>query len=216
MKRSMVAVTVALVVVGCGKKADDAQNAVSAMAAAATAAPKLEAGLKEAEQFQKDRAAKGDTVAMPYVELQKQLPTSISGYTAREAPSGSQQTMAGFSMSQAEQTWVKEADAQGMTPEIQVTVIDFGGTQQGYAMMAAPMMMGFSQEDAHHRVGSTKVDVPYTGGWEEFDKDTKNAKITAITRYRFVIAVEARNSGEDQSAMVKKLAEEIAKKFEGR
>ena len=79
MKRSMVAVTVALVVVGCGKKADDAQNAVSAMAAAATAAPKLEAGLKEAEQFQKDRAAKGDTVAMPYVELQKQLPTTGSG-----------------------------------------------------------------------------------------------------------------------------------------
>ena len=216
MKRLAVVVTVASMVVGCGRKADEASDAASAVAAAVGAAPKLEAAAQEAEQFQKDRVAKGDTVAMPYVELQKQLPASIDGYTAKEAPGGSQQSMGGFSMSQAEQTWVKAPNAEGTTPEIHITVVDFGGTQQGYAMMAAPMLMGFSQEDTHRRVGSVKVDLPYTGGWEEFDKDTKNAKFTAITRYRFAVTVEARNSGEDQSAMVKQLAGEIAKKFEGK
>ena len=65
MIRPTVVVAVALVVAGCGKKADEAQDAMSAVAAAAGAAPKLEAGMKEAEQFQKDRVAKGDTVAMP-------------------------------------------------------------------------------------------------------------------------------------------------------
>ena len=117
---------------------------------------------------------------MAYGELQKFLPSSVDGYTAKEAPAGSQQSMAGFSMSQTEQTWVKAAGADGNTPEIKVSIIDFGGTQQGYTMLAAPLMMGFSQEDAHRRVGSTKVDVPHAGAWEEFDKDNKSAKITAI------------------------------------
>ncbi len=216
MIRPTVAVVIVLGVVGCGKKADEAQNAMSAVAAAAGAAPKLEEGMKEAEQFQKDRVAKGDTVAMSYTEIQKFLPASVDGYTARGTPKGSQQAMGGFSMSQAEQTWVKDPAAQGSTPEIQVTVIDFGGTQQGYAMMAAPMMMGFSQEDDRRKVGSVKMDVPYTGGWGEFDKESKDAKITAITRYRYVITIEARNNADDQSAMVKRLAETIATKFDGK
>ncbi len=216
MKRFMVIVTASLAAVGCGKKADDVQNAANAIAAAATAAPRIEAGMKEAEQFQKERVAKGDTLAMAYGALQKFLPASVDGYAAKEAPGGSQQAMGAFSMSEAEQTWVKPAGAGGNTPEIKVSITDFGGTQQGYTMLAAPMLMGFSQEDAHRRVGSIKVDVPHAGAWEEFDKDNKSAKITAVARYRYLIAVESRNSGEDQSAAVKRLAEEIARKFDGK
>jgi hypothetical protein len=216
MKRFVCAVTMVVTLGGCGKKADDAQNAVSAVVAAAGASGKMEAGLKDAERFQQERVAKGDTLAMPYAELQKFLPESIDGYTARGAPSGSSQAMAGFSMSQTEQTWVAEPGADGATPEIKVSLVDFGGTQQGYAMMAAPLMMGFSQEDDRRRMGSTKVDVPHTGAWEEFNKENKDAKITAVARYRFVISVEARNKGEDQSAKVKGLAEEIARKFDGK
>lgn len=143
MIRPMAVVAAMLVVGACGKKVDEAQDAMNAVAAAAAAAPKLEEGMKEAEQFQKDRVAKG-----------------------------------GFSMSQAEQTWVKGPDAQ--------------------------------------KVGSVKMDVPYTGGWGEFDKESKDAKITAITRYRYVITVEARNHADDQSAMVMRLAESIATKFDGK
>lgn len=216
MKRSVATGLVVLLVGGCGKKADDAENTLSAIAAAATAAPRVEEGLKEAEQFQKDRVARGDTVAMPYAELQKFLPASIAGHTPREEPTGSQQAMAGFSMSQTSQTWVEAPNASGTSPEIEVTIVDFGGSQQGYAMMAAPMMMGFSQEDARRRVGSIKVDVPHAGAWEEFDKENKDAKITAIARYRFVITVESRHKGEDQSALVKSVAEEVARKFDGK
>jgi hypothetical protein len=217
MNRSMIAAALVLAVAGCGKKkVDETQDAIGAMAAVAAAGSKLEEGAAEAARFQKERVAKGDTVAMPYAELQKFLPASIGGYQPREEPSGSQQAMAGFSMSQTERTWTKDTAAQGVSPEIHVSLVDFGGTQQGYAMLAAPMMMGFSQEDAHRRVGSTKIDVPNTGAWEEFDKDSKDTKLTAIARYRFVITIEARNHGADQSAMVKRLAEEIATKFEGK
>lgn len=216
VKRSIIAGLTMLAATGCGKKHDNAVDAMTAMATAATAAPKIEQGMKEAEQFQKDRIARGDTLAMPYAELQKFLPSSVSGYTAREEPAGSQQAMPGFSMSQASQTWVATPNPTGMAPEVEVTVVDFGGTQQGYAMMAAPMLMGFSQEDAHRRVGAISIDVPNTGAWQEFDKDSKDAKVTAVARYRFLITVDARNKGEDQSALAKELASEIARKFDGK
>jgi hypothetical protein len=101
-------------------------------------------------------------------------------------------------------------------PTIAVSIVDFGGTQAAYGMMALPMMMNLSQEDAHHRMQTLKVDVPYTWGSEEFNKDDKTAKVTLVTRYRYVISVEVRNHGEDKSAMAKSLAEDVAKKFEGK
>ncbi len=214
MARSAIAVALGITLAGCGQKADDVKNAMSAVQAVASG--KVEEGIKEAEKFQQERVAKGDTLAMPYAELQKLLPTEVSGYTASEAPDGSSQSMGGFSMSQTRQRWTGTAGADGSTPEVEVTLVDFGGTQQGYAMMAGPLMMGFSQEDAHHKAGSVKVDIPHTAGWEEFNKDTKNAKFTAMTRYRYMITVEARNQGDDQSKMVRAMAEDIAKKFDGK
>ena len=37
-----------------------------------------------------------------------------------------------------------------------------------------------------------------------------------VTRYRYMVTVEARNQGEDRSKMVLDLAESIAKKFDGK
>jgi hypothetical protein len=216
MTRSAVAVATALTLVGCGDQAAEVRNAVNAVQVAATAGSKMEDAAKEAERFQQERVAKGDTLAMPYAELQQYLPAAVEGYTAAGEPSGSSQSAAGFSMSQSEQSWVGPAAADGTMPEVQISLVDFGGTQQGYAMMAAPMMMGFSQEDAHRRVGSVTLDVPYTVGWEEFDKDNKNSKITAVTRYRYVITVEARNQSEERMAMVKGVAEDIARRLDGK
>jgi hypothetical protein len=214
MTRSAVAALVLLFLAGCGQKANDVKNALSAAQAVSSGA--IEEGLADAEKLQKERVANGDTLAIPYEELQKFLPTDVSGYTSSGEPEGSSQSMPGFSMSQVRQRWAGTAAADGSTPEVEVTLVDFGGTQQGYAMMAAPMMMGIRQEDSHRKVGSVKVDIPHTGGWEEFNKDNKDAKFTAVTRYRYVITVEARNQGEDRSSMVKSMAEEIARKFEGK
>ncbi len=214
MARSAVTVGLVLMLAGCGEKASDAKNALNAVAAVTSG--RVEEGLKDAERFQQERVAKGDTLAMPYGDLQKLLPTDVSGYTATGEPEGSSQSMAGFSMSQASRTWAGPAGSEGSTPEVEVTLIDFGGTQSGYAMMAAPMLMGFSQEDSHRRTGSVKLDLEHTAGWEEFNKDSKDAKFTAVTRYRYVITVEARNHGADQSKMVKDLAVDIAKNFAGK
>ena len=205
-----------LMLAACGDKAQEAANAVSALGQTAGAATALQKGQEEAEKFYQERREKGDTVAIAYTELQKALPPSPNGYTPSGEPSGSSQNMGGFSMSQAEQEYSGPAGAEGSAPGIQVTIVDFGGTQAGYGVLAAPMMMGFSQEDAHSRMRTIKIDVPYTWGSEEYNKDNKTAKVTAVTRYRYLITVEARNQSDDQTEMVKGLVEEIARKFEGK
>jgi hypothetical protein len=153
---------------------------------------------------------------MPYADLQKLLPSAPSDYKAAEEPSGSSQSMGGFSMSQTEQTFTKPAAGDGSVPTIKVAIIDFGGTQAAYGMMALPLMMNLSQEDAHHRMQTLKMDLPNTWGSEEYNKDDKSSTVTLVTRYRYVITVEARNQGEDKSAMAKALAQDIAKQFEGK
>lgn len=216
MNHRALAVLTAAALAGCGEKAQEARNAANAIQALAQAGNTAVDAQKDAEKFYADRREKGDTVAIPYTELQKLLPSAPSGYSAAEEPSGSSQSMGAFSMSQAEQKYVMPADAEGNTPTIEVTLMDLGGTQAAYGMMALPMMMNISQEDAHHRMRSLKMDAAHTWGSEEYNKDNKDAKVTVVTRYRYAITVEARNQKDDQSAMVKDLAESIAKQFDGK
>lgn len=201
---------------GCGEKAQEIKNAANALEAVTQAGGGIVETQKAAEKFYNDRKARGDTVAMPYAELQKFLPSAPSDYAAAEAASGSSQSMGAFSMSQTEQTFTKPAGADGTAPTIKVGIVDFGGTQAAYGMMALPMMMNMSQEDAHRRMQTLKLSAPHTWGSEEYNKDDKSSKVTLITRYRYMITVEALNQGEDKSSMVKSLAEDIAKKFEGK
>jgi hypothetical protein len=216
MNRRVLAVLAALALAGCGEKTQEMKNAANAMEAASKVASNLAASQGEAEKVYADRKARGDTLAMPYADLQKLLPSAPDGYKAAEEPGGSSQSMGGFSMSQAEQTFTQAAGPDGNTPSVKVTIVDLGGTQGAYAMMAAPMMMDLSQEDAHHRMKTHKMDAADSWAAEEYNKDSKEAKVSIVTRYRYMVTVEARNQGSDQSAMVMKLAEEIARKFAGK
>jgi hypothetical protein len=213
----------ALLVSACGDKPKEepeapkeVSNAIEAMGALAKAGSQMGTAAEEAAKFQQDRRARGDTVSMSYTELQKYLPDAPSGYSKAEEPGGSSQSIGSFSMSEAEQKYVAAADANGNTPTIRVKIVDFGGTEGAYGMFALPMMMNIKQEDAHRRMGTIQLGPEHTWASEEFNKDNKDAKVTAITRYRYVITVEADNQSEDQSDMVRKLTEKLARRFEGK
>ncbi len=216
MNRRVFLVITGVALCGCGEKAQEAKNEANALSAFAQSAGKMSETTTEAEKFYKDRQAKGDTVSMPYAALEKMLPSAPSGYKSKEDPSGSSNSNGAFSMSTAEQTFEQPAGADGRIPTVKVSIVDFGGTQTAYSMMALPMMMNISSEDAHQRMGTLKMSPAYTWASEEFNKDDKSAKVTAITRYRYVVSVEATNQSSDQSAMVKSLAEDVVKKFEGK
>ena len=202
----------------CSDKAKDDLNAISATGqiAAAVASGSMEKSVDEAAKFQADRRARGDTVAMPYAELQKLLPESIAGYSKAEEPAGSSQSMGAFSMSDAEQRYTAGPGADGIEPMIDVKIVDFGGTEGAYGMFALPMMMNIQREDAHSRMRTLTLGPKYTWASEDFNKDSKDARITAITRYRYAITVEANNQHDDQSEMIKKIVEQIVREFENK
>lgn len=206
-----IGLAVAGLLVGCGSKGDDAKNAIAAVGAVASG--DVQDRVDEAEKFRQDRISRGDTVAMAYSDLQKYLPESVAGLEPDGDPSGQSQSAAGFSMSQAERRWIGPEATDGARREVKVSIVDFGGSQQGYAMLAAPLLMGFSREDDQEKVGSVKMDLAHTGGWLELRKDTKNVAFTAVTRYRFVIKVEAEGFGEDKSDLARSLAEDVARKL---
>ncbi len=216
MNTRVLVVLAGFVVLGCGEKAQEVKNAANAVEAVATASNRMESSQAEAAKFQQERRSRGDTVAMSYQELQKYLPSAPDGYSAAEEPGGSSQSMTGFSVSQAEQTFTMPSSPEGTTPSVHVTLVDFGGTEGAYAIVAMPMLMNLSQEDAHQRMKTLKMDTPATWGSEEFNKDSKDSKVTAVARYRYMITLEARNQAADETAMLKRMAEDIARKFDGK
>jgi hypothetical protein len=198
------------VLVGCGGKSDDVKNAMAA--AGAVAGGQLQETVEDAEKFRQDRIARGDTVAMSYEELKAYLPESVDGLEAEGDPKGESQAMPGFSMSTTRRTW-KGPGKDGGQAEVEVTITDFGGTAQAYGLVAAPMFMGFSREDDSQKVGSVKMDLAHTGGWQELDKKNGDAKFAAVTRYRYMITAEADGFGEDKTDLLRSVVEDVAKKL---
>src|ERR1035437_195609 len=71
------------------------------------------------EEKMKERRAKGDTLALPYAELQKYLPESIDGYKA-DKPGGASINMQKISYSSADVQFKNDKGG-----HIKVTIIDY-------------------------------------------------------------------------------------------
>lgn len=197
----------------CGGKVDEMKKSIEQVEQLAKAGEKMEEAASEAQKFYDERKAKGDTVAMPYKDLQAFLPTAVSGFKAEGEPSGSQQSMQGYSMSTAAQNWVSEAADGG---RVMVTVNDWGGTEGAYGLASLAFAMGFSSEDDNQKTESIKPDVPHTSGLYVYQKKTHDVTVTMGTRYRYIITVNLTGAKDDQSQAMVALATEVAKKFDGK
>lgn len=203
-------------VAGCGEKAKEISEAMKTVQEMPKIVENMEQSKNEGEKFMAERAAKGDTVAMPYTELQKLLPTSIDGYKMEGEPGGSQQSMQGFSMSMAEQHWVSTTGDTNNPARIHVILSDYGGTTVSYGLAGLAFTIQMQSEDNTQRVRTYKTDFPYTYASETFRKDTKEATVMMGTRYRYVVNVRAENQTEDQTQKATAIAMDIAKKLDGK
>ncbi len=210
MKQIPIAVALAILCVGCGEKAGEVKESANALSQLASAGANIESTANEAQKFMADRKAKGDTVAMPYKDLQVYLP-SISGYTSDGGPKGQSMNMGMFSMSTAEQNYMSGTDPDAK--RIHVSIADYSGSEAGYGMMMPFMAMNISSEDDHQRGGSVKLDVPTTFAFGEFNKDSKDSKVTAGTRYRYFITIEATSQKDDVTKELARIVSDIAKKL---
>lgn len=93
MKKSLLFIAGILIVVSCGK-VRDAANAAEGLKNYAE-------GMKESASKMEERKAKGDTISMPYTDLQKLLPSNIAGYIKDGDPKGESMNMVGMSYSTA-------------------------------------------------------------------------------------------------------------------
>jgi hypothetical protein len=157
----------------------------------------MEKGNDAAQAKIKERRAKGDTLAMPYADLQKYLPASVNGYT-REEPDGESINMAGASYSTASVNFKKDNG-----DNIKVTLMDYNAAYGMYSSVTALWAMGMSVDSPEEKAEGVKFDGSI-GGWEDYHKKTKDATITLGIGYRFWLEVEGTN--QDGVDFVKSVA----------
>ncbi len=136
------------------------------------------------------RRAKGDTLAMPYKDLEAYLP-EISGYTKEGEPKGSQMNMPGMgSWSQAEQEY-KNGDK-----TLKVQIMDYNAAYQAFVGLTAMYKMGFSQEDGDKKQGAADLGIKDVTAYETVYKKDQRGELTVIAGERFLIQINSDGSND--------------------
>ena len=148
-------------------------------------------GMKESASKIEARRAKGDTVSMPYADLQKMLPNNISGYTKDGDPKGETMNMTGMSYSTASQVY-KSGEG-----EITVNIMDYNASYAAFGAATAMFATGFSVDNDQEHLGSIDLGISGVKAWEDVKKKEKNCTIMAGVNDRFLVTAEGRNVDSD-------------------
>ncbi len=185
--------TLCFAIVSCGEKAKEMKEAMDNVKALSENADKISDQSNELEKRRKDRAAKGDTLAIPYQELEKYLPENIGGYKA-EAPKGESVSMIGMSYSVARRNFTKDNG-----DNVEIELFDYNQTPMLYQGIAITANMKVDNDNETMQGYDLKQ--PYSSAIEHFYKQDKRAEITAALGGRFILTVKANN--QSSTDMVK-------------
>ncbi|MCU0353573.1 MAG: hypothetical protein MUD08_07540 [Cytophagales bacterium] len=189
----VVLLTSAVLVFGCGGKKEesdtetvDANNPLSVLSNVGDIAENMQNKQEEAAQVMEARKKRGDTLAIPYKDLQQYLPTSVAGYEKDGDPTGESTTQMNMSFSTAQQRFKKGDDY------IEVSIADYN---QAYGAWQALFSMAgmFSVENDEEKMGKFDIGVSKTTAVETYKKKSKDASVTVGTGYRFWIEVKGNN-----------------------
>lgn len=183
------------------EKAQKAQDAYSNLSKLSEAGKKLETTMEEAKDRRAERVQKGDTLSLPYKDLENYLPAEVSGYTAA-APSGQSMRTAGMAFSSAERTFTRD------TADVKVSVVDYNGANQLYQGASAMFSLGLESEDDESLTKEAKLDLNGVKGSETFHKKTGGADVTLAVGDRFLVTI----SGTKQPDLT--LVEKVAKSMD--
>jgi hypothetical protein len=163
----------------CGK-VREARNAVESI-------KNLEKTVEQSNDKMQERRAKGDTLAIPYKDLQAYLPSSVSGFEKDGNPSGESVNAMGMSYSVANQRF-KKGEA-----TLNISLMDYNAAMGALTMATTMLSSGYSVDNDTEHIGSIKFDQEEVKGWEDFKKKDKRGTITAVVNDRFLISIEASN-----------------------
>jgi hypothetical protein len=170
-----------LAATGC-EQAQKTQEAYGNLSKLKDAGEKLEANMDAAKDRRAERVKNGDTLALPYKDLQKYLPAEVSGYTATE-PSGQSMKTAGMAFSNAERHYTQGTD------EMKVTIVDYNGANQLYQGASAMFGLGLESEDDDSLTKEAKLGLDGVKGSETFHKKTGDADLTLAVGDRFLVTI---------------------------
>jgi hypothetical protein len=142
------------------------------------------------EKLKSERKTKGDTLAIPYKELQKYLPKEVKGYTLASEMKGQQMNMQGMSFSRAEGTYKKGEE------RIDISLNDYNQAFGLLQMLTMAWGMGISEENDNSKSGVITLDGHK--GWEEYQKNSKEAKVLLAINERFFIEARAENQTDTE------------------
>jgi hypothetical protein len=165
------------------------------------AAKALTEGVKDAQNRWEERRAKGDTVAIPYKELETYLP-EISGYSKDGGPKGEQTSMPGFgSLSQTSQHYTSGDKS------IKIEITDYNASQMAFTSATALYRLNISSEDDSKKQGSVDLGLKDVAAYETVYKERQEAQLTVIAGDRFFINIE--NNGSNDIDELKSIAKDI-------
>jgi hypothetical protein len=171
--------SVGILILSCGK-VKEATNAAEGLKNYAE-------GLKESTSKMEERKAKGDTISIPYADLQKMLPSSISGYNKEGDPKGESINMMGMSYSTASQVY-KSGEG-----EITLNIMDYNASYAAFGAATAMFSTGFSVDNDQEHLGAIDLGISGVKAWEDVKKKEKRSTVMAGVNDRFLVTAEGRN-----------------------
>jgi hypothetical protein len=147
-----------------------------------------------------ERKASGDTLAIPYKDLQKYLP-SISGFEADGSPKGESVNMAGMSFSTTNQNY------KNGTESIKVSVTDYNSAYSIFTGVTAMMGAGFSIDNDDETARGVSMGMDNVKGYETIRKKSKNATLVLAIAERFLVSIEG--SDMDNTNKLQEVAKQM-------
>lgn len=180
---SILSASYGLISCGATDKAKETANNLSALKDMAENISKTAESMNDK---QAERKAKGDTLAMPYKDLQAYLPI-LSDFEKDGNPEGESMNMTGMSFSVASQKYKRGVES------IKVSITDYNAAYSAFMGVTALMNAGFSVENDNEIARGVDLGIVGLKGYESIKKKEKNGSLLVAAADRFFISVEGSN-----------------------
>lgn len=197
-------VTISLIIssllLSCGAT-DKAKETANNLSALKDMADNISKTAESMNDKQAERKAKGDTLAMPYKDLQAYLPT-LSGYEKVGEPDGESMNMTGMSFSVASQKYKKGEES------IKVSITDYNAAYSAFMGVTALINAGFSVENDNEISHGVDLGMDGIKGFETIKKKDKSGNLIVAVADRFFISIDGNNI--ENPDVLKDIAKEIS------
>ncbi|GAB3224155.1 hypothetical protein GCM10027346_04000 [Hymenobacter seoulensis] len=182
------------------EQAQQAKESYTAISKLKDAGERLETSMDEAKTQREEREKRGDTLSLPYKDLQAYLPTEVSGFTAAN-PTGQSMKMSGIAFSTAGRDFTKDSVT------VKTELIDYNGANQMYQGASAMLGLGLESEDDDQITKSSSLGIKGASGMETYRKKDREAEILLAVGGRFLVKVSA--DKQSDLALVESVAKQI-------